>query len=45
MQLSAVIKEEDDSAVDMQLKMKDRGLVFFTWAYILLFAKSDIFFD
>lgn len=43
-QLSAVIKEKDDSAVDIQLKMKDRW-VFFTWVCILLFAKNDIFFD
>lgn len=33
-QLSAVIKEQDDLAVDMQLKMKDRVVLFFffTWA-------------
>lgn len=28
-QLSAVIKEKDDLAVDKQLKMKDRVVVFF----------------
>lgn len=47
-QLSAVIKEKDDLAVDKQLKMKDRVVVFFFFLHgrnILLFAKSDIFFD
>lgn len=41
-QLSAVSKGKDDSAVDTQLKMKNRYL--FAWVCVLLFAKSDIFF-
>lgn len=40
-QLSAESKGKDDSAVDTQLKMKDRYL--FVWVCILLLARSDIF--